>query len=69
MGRKVQAAIATLPERQRAALILTHYEELSNDEAAAVLGTSLGGLESLLVRGRRTLREKLALVLQDWKEA
>lgn len=67
--RAVQAAIAVLPERQRAALILTHYEGLSSDQAAAVLGTSLGGLESLLVRARRTLRERLAVVLKDWKEA
>jgi RNA polymerase sigma-70 factor (ECF subfamily) len=39
--------------------VLTHYEELSNIEAADLLGTSVGGLESLLVRARRTLRDVL----------
>jgi RNA polymerase sigma-70 factor (ECF subfamily) len=53
------AAIAALPDRQRAAIELTYAEELSNAEAAAVLGTSVSGMESLLVRAKRTLREKL----------
>lgn len=55
----VRKAVADLPDRQRAALVLTHYEELSNIEAADLLGTSVGGLESLLVRARRTLRDVL----------
>jgi RNA polymerase sigma-70 factor (ECF subfamily) len=61
--RAVQAALDALPERQRAALVLVHYEELSNAEAAEVLGTSVGGIESLLVRARRSLRERLAPLL------
>ena len=55
----VRKAIADLPDRQRAALVLTYYEGLSNIEAADLLGTSVGGLESLLVRARRTLRDVL----------
>jgi RNA polymerase sigma-70 factor, ECF subfamily len=57
--RLLAAAIAALPERQRAALELTYREELSNAEAATVLGTSASGIESLLVRAKRALREKL----------
>lgn len=56
----VRAALARLPERQRAALVLRYYEELSQNEAAAVLGLSEGALESLLSRGRATLRKLLA---------
>src|SRR5262245_48159942 len=58
-GKRVAAAIETLPERQRAALVLCHYEGLSNIEAAEVLEISVGALESLLVRARRTLRDAL----------
>lgn len=60
VARVVEAAILTLPERQRAALALCHYQELSNIEAAAVLELSVEALESLLSRGRRGLRERLA---------
>ena len=54
------AAIADLPERQRAALALCHFEDMSNIEAAEVLGLSVGAVESLLVRARRALKESLA---------
>lgn len=55
----VRRAIDALPERQRAALMLCHFEEMSNTEAAAVLEIGIGALESLLVRARRALRESL----------
>ncbi len=61
----VAAAIAALPERQRAAIVLTYDEELSNAEAAMVLGTSVSGIESLLVRAKRTLQEKLGPLLEE----
>lgn len=56
----VEAAIARLPERQRAALALVHYQEFSNIEAAETLDVSVDALESLLARGRRNLRDALA---------
>lgn len=55
----VQTALAALPERQRLAMVLSYYEELSNEEAAAAMDVSVKALESLLVRARRTLRESL----------
>ena len=58
-SRRVQAALDDLPERQRAAILLHHYEDLSNGEAAGVLGVSVDALESLLARARRTLRTRL----------
>ena len=57
---EVQAALSALPERQRAALVLVHYEGLDNAEAASVLGCGVEAVESLLARGRRALREQLA---------
>ena len=59
-SRRVAAAVADLPERQRAALALCHFEGMSNIEAAEVLGLSVGAVESLLVRARRALKESLA---------
>lgn len=56
----IDAALAALPDRQRAAIVLTHYEELSGKEAGEALGISVDALESLLARARRTLRVALA---------
>lgn len=56
----VQAALAALPDRQRVALTLVHFEELPGREAAATLGITVEALESLLARARRTLRTRLA---------
>jgi RNA polymerase sigma-70 factor (ECF subfamily) len=55
-GRRLAAAIDALPARQRAAIALTYQEGLSNAEVAAVLDTSVSGVETLLVRAKRTLR-------------
>lgn len=58
-GIAVAEALARLPERQREALVLQCYQELSNLAAAEVMGISVEALESLLSRGRRRLRELL----------
>jgi RNA polymerase sigma factor (sigma-70 family) len=57
---RVDAALARLPERQREAIVLCHYQELTNIEAAALMEISVEALESLLSRGRRALRLALA---------
>ena len=59
-GRRVPAALAALPDRQREALVLCHYQELTNIEAARLMTVSVEALESLLSRGRRALRSALA---------
>src|SRR5690606_21973682 len=56
---RVAAALASLPDRQRTAIVLCHYQELGNIEAAAVMEIGVEALESLLARGRRGLRERL----------
>jgi RNA polymerase sigma-70 factor (ECF subfamily) len=62
---RVRAAIAALPARQRSALVLTHYEGLSQADAALVIGTSVGGLESLLVRAKRRLKVSLSSLIEE----
>jgi len=54
--RRIAAAVAALPERQRAAIVLTYQEGLGNAEVAAVLDTSVSAVETLLVRAKRALR-------------
>lgn len=56
----LQQAIDALPDRQRAAIQMRHFEERGNEETAELLGISVEAVESLLARGRRTLKEKLA---------
>lgn len=60
LSAEVDAALQELPERQRAAILLCHYQERGNIEAAEILGVSVEALESLLARGRRALRTKLS---------
>ena len=58
--KRVDAAIAELAERQRLALSLVHFEQLSNIEAADIMEISVDALESLLSRARRALKQHLA---------
>ncbi len=59
-GARVQSGLLKLPERQREAIVLCHYQELGNIEAAQLMGVSVEALESLLSRVRRSLRLSLA---------
>jgi RNA polymerase sigma-70 factor (ECF subfamily) len=68
LSAQVSAAVAALPERQRAALALCFYEGLSNREAAEILSLTPGAVESLLVRARRALRERLAGAADEFLE-
>jgi RNA polymerase sigma-70 factor, ECF subfamily len=56
---KVGALIQELPGSQQTALTLCFYEGLSNKEAASVMDLSVKALESLLMRAKSTLRQKL----------
>ena len=51
--------IAELPERQRKALVLCRVEGMSMTEAGAVLGCSVGAVESLLSRARHQLKSRM----------
>jgi RNA polymerase sigma-70 factor (ECF subfamily) len=52
-----RALVLALPERQRAAIVLTYYEELPNAEAAAAMEMNIKAFESLLHRARAALRQ------------
>jgi RNA polymerase sigma-70 factor (ECF subfamily) len=58
--RLLQAALAKLPERQRAALVLFYYEDMSGEDAAQVLGLSLRAFWSLLHRARQSVQHDLS---------
>jgi RNA polymerase sigma-70 factor (ECF subfamily) len=60
LGREIGRVLETLPERQKAAILLCHFRGCGNIEAAEIMGLSVEALESLLARGRRTLRVQLA---------
>jgi len=55
----VEQALGTLPEEQRAAIVLVDVNGLTNQEAAAALGWPLGTLNSRIYRGRAELRAVL----------
>lgn len=67
LSARVQRAAAVLPERQRAALSLFHGEGLSMAEIAEALETSEKAVEGLLLRGRATLKERLAELKDELK--
>ena len=55
----LRAHIARLPDQQQVAFTLRHEQELSYEEIAAVLTTTVPAVESLLFRARKTLRSHL----------
>jgi RNA polymerase sigma-70 factor (ECF subfamily) len=59
LQRKIDDAIAQLPDTQRMALVLRRYQELSYEEIAEVLDLSVPAIKSLLFRARTELRERL----------
>ncbi len=64
-AREIESALARLPERQRLALSLVYYENMSNIEAAASMEISVDAIESLLARGRRALKADLK---ERWRD-
>lgn len=61
----IDAALQSLAPRQRLAITLCHHQELSNIDAADVMGISVEALESLLSRGRRKLKGEL-MADREW---
>jgi len=58
-SRALDSAVAKLPERQRAAIVLTYTAGLRNAEAASAMEISIKAFEALLVRAKRELRDHL----------
>ena len=55
---EVWQAILQLPPRQRAAIVLRFYEDLSERESAEILGCSVGALNQLVARATTALRDR-----------
>jgi RNA polymerase sigma-70 factor (ECF subfamily) len=59
-ARRVRAAVSRLPERQRATLILKLYHELTHEEVAEILGSSVGTVKANLFHALGNLRRLMA---------
>jgi RNA polymerase sigma-70 factor, ECF subfamily len=59
-SRQISLALQSLPENQRMALILRRYDNLSYQEIANIMDCSVSAVESLLVRAKKNLQEKLS---------
>jgi RNA polymerase sigma-70 factor (ECF subfamily) len=57
---RVRAAIAQLPRKQRAALILRMYHEMSHREIADVIGGSVGAVKANVFHALQNLKKRLA---------
>ena len=55
----LEQALASLPERQRLAVVLRHIEGLANPEIAGIMDIGTEAVESLVARGKRSLKEAL----------
>lgn len=67
--QKIAEALADLPEKQRAAILLCRQGDLSYEEIAEILHCSLSATKSLIHRGRETLKLRLKPYLEtgSWK--
>jgi RNA polymerase sigma-70 factor (ECF subfamily) len=63
LGALIAAAVAKLPEEQRAAFILSEYHGLKDDEIAGIMECSRKSVESRLYRAKQMLRDRLAHLL------
>ena len=61
-SRQISDALQRLPDNQRMALVLKRYDDLSYQEIAKMLNCSVSAVESLLVRAKRTLQEKMKIL-------
>jgi RNA polymerase sigma-70 factor, ECF subfamily len=66
LGVRMERLLRTLPEAQRAALVLRYQEDLTPEEIAATLGAPLATVKSHLQRGLRLLRAKAARDLKEY---
>jgi RNA polymerase sigma-70 factor (ECF subfamily) len=60
----IDSAIASLPEKQRLAIVLRRYENMPYEEIAKILDSSVAAVKSILFRARAELKEKLMRYLE-----
>ena len=64
LRQALRAALAKLPAKQRAALLLCHYEGMSYAEAAQVIAVSESAVKSLIHRARDRMSKELAELME-----
>ncbi len=64
LKQRVDRALQDLPERQRLALVLFHYQGLTMGETAEAMDSSVEAVQSLLARARATLKKML---VREWR--
>jgi RNA polymerase sigma-70 factor, ECF subfamily len=69
LSDRIEALLGTLPEAQRAAIILRYQEDLTPEEIAATLGAPLATVKSQLQRGLKLLRAKAESQLKEYIRA
>ncbi len=58
-SRQISEALQSLPANQRMAIVLKRYDDLPYEEIARIMDCSVSAVESLLVRAKKALQEKL----------
>jgi RNA polymerase sigma-70 factor (ECF subfamily) len=66
LAARLEQLLATLPEAQRAALVLRYQEDLTPDEIAALLESPVATVKSQLQRGLKQLRAKAQTHLKEY---
>lgn len=67
LSKQMETTLQTLPERQYLALVLFHYQGHRMTEVAEIMECSSEAVESLLARARRTLKQKLGPLWQEFQ--
>ena len=64
---RLDTALASLPERQRLAVVMFDVEGYAHADIAEILGVPEGTVRSLVFHGRRSLRKALSPIIGEWK--
>ncbi len=70
LNSKIEEALQALPENQRTAVLLCRQEDLSYEDMAEIMGTSVSAVKSIIHRGRETLKLRLKPYLRTgaWED-
>ncbi|WP_329400388.1 SigE family RNA polymerase sigma factor [Streptomyces melanogenes] len=68
LEQSLAAAVRALPARQRAVVVLRYFEDLSVEDAAAVLGCAPGTVKSQSAKALRTLRGLLPVLIEERRD-
>lgn len=64
----IASAVEKLPPNQKAAFVLSKSQGFSDAETAVILGTTVGAVESLLVRAKKNLKVELHYLYNEMKD-